>query len=327
LNKTENQIHNLNILAWDCCKTDRKKFNELSQQIAKLLKTHPNEVEKIKLDAALAVSYSEQGDFDKSLALLNEIIPLTNNTEWYDLKPYLYSTRGNCLCNLGDLAMAQRDFKEQLRYAKIVGDLKKEAEALNNLGLIFSFSDKNKEALPYYDKSFKLSMKIENNHAAVQALNNQSLAYLELKEYSQAFESCNKALLLAKSGGLTTSLMTSLWDTAGTIYMKKNKYGPAQDFFRKALVLAEKEEILPSKALALFHLGELFYYQGETDAALTWLNDSLEYIEKAQLITELKFCHLHLSELYEETGQNDLAQFHANEKLRIESIIRTPDHP
>ena len=226
------KIKVLNNLAWELRYTDLLRSYELSRQVQELLESHPHPGEQARCQAILAEISVEQGDYQQALRLANTAMRLAEQIKLDKLLPYLSSTLGGAHWLLGNQAEALAHFQQQYRTSQQLDDTKNEAEALNNMGLIYDESGDYNLGRETYQRALTAYEILQDKAGRALVLNNLAMNLYETGDYSPALANALQSLELAQITGNQT-LELAVLDTIGFIYTKQLDYSQALTYFQR----------------------------------------------------------------------------------------------
>jgi signal transduction histidine kinase len=188
--------------------------------------------------------------------------------------------------NMDDLAMEQ--LTEMLRIADSVGTDFGKSAAWNNIGNIQSAAGNHAEALKTYRNARALFLANGVKANALLAWTNIANCYLDLKQYDQAIEVCDSALLAVEDTNDTGSL-EAIYSALGGAYSELKDYKKAIYFTNLAIKIVANEgrkyyegRLLLTRSSIFRQLNQLD--SAETDAQLALqLNLELEATETVVL--------------------------------------------
>jgi tetratricopeptide (TPR) repeat protein len=118
------------------------------------------------------------------------------------------------------LRQAIAKFEEALPLYRAVGDTRKEAVTLNNIGYIYSALGENQKALDYYNQSLPLIRATGGKAGEAVTLNNIGAIYNASGEKQKALEYLNQALPLSRTTGDKATEAVTLYNVA---YLEGNR--------------------------------------------------------------------------------------------------------
>lgn len=163
----------------------------------------------------------------------------------------------------------QADFRESITiFTKLALEEPEEAYWRYEIAKTLAQSGDLQSAMAEYKNAIELS---PEDGFYRQALITFFLDYHYLVE-TEGVEAARQALLLAPDDPEINDLM-------GVIFMRLENYSNAERFLIKA------NKIQPYSALILYHLGQLYYFQGENNLAYFYLKNAIDYGQNPAIIT------------------------------------------
>lgn len=161
-----------------------------------------------------------------------------------------YYNRGNCKFALQDFEGAKEDYKKALELNNVLID------AAYNLGLTQGYLGEFSESIKNFDKVTKTYP--GNANAYIQ----KAIAYMELKNYTEAFNNFGNAILLNPT--------SNAFYTRGIALLNINYYKEAQADFYKAI------ELDKNNFDCYFYIGATHLFLGEFVPAVTAFSESVK---------------------------------------------------
>lgn len=166
-----------------------------------------------------------------------------------------------------------------LELAQAINYKKGEAEAFNNLGVGYYFSNDYDRVLEYYEKSLETYERLGDKKgiAAVGSF------YYRLGKYEKALENYQKSLETSLKLDDNDKVI-ELFQNIGDTYQNLGNYTKALRYYQQQYDLCRKEKKTSELTVALFKIADLyFFYTRDYDKAL------LKYNELYELYEYLKF--------------------------------------
>jgi class 3 adenylate cyclase/predicted ATPase len=267
-------------------------------EIQVMLLAGQREAAKTQLDRALAIARNHhyvRGEYN--------VLAATALWNWYG-------------GNSAGAAMMWRKALDQIRQA---GDLRRELEILNNLGIVNKDMYQFQEALEYYERALQIAKKIgdrsgeatlltnmgsaslvatdyiqaglysaqaaevceEVRERPVQgmALSNRSLAFLELGQYARAKQVAEEALLLIRSAGILVA-EANILENMAVIEFALGNPEQAMEHLQNGLVITRDAGARRVEASILIRMGMIQLKMGQLDAAEKAFLDSKGIVEE-----------------------------------------------
>ncbi len=177
------------------------------------------------------------------------------------------------------------DPQRSIKYARMalqtatrVGDKKGEADAYNNLGMGYYFTNDYEQLLDFYRKSLTAYRSIGDN----QSMSALSSTYFRLSQSEKALKNYKRSLNIY--------IKEKKWDEVAEtyknmadVYKTIADYPLALTYYEKALVLVEGDESAKAKGEVirlLDQIGQIWFYQKEFDTALVYFTRMQHLLEE-----------------------------------------------
>jgi tetratricopeptide (TPR) repeat protein len=265
---------------------------------------------------AIAVLYTDQGDFNRALEYFLKSLKLAEEIEYRiyqatclgniglvysDLGNYpkaleyhfkaqkideaLNNKRGQSanLGNIGIVYSAQGDYLKALDYFlkankfdEELGDLEAQAANLGNIGNVYASQKNYSKALFYYFKAQEIDESIQNKRGAAQNLGLIGITYAELKEYDKALQYLFKSLKLNKEIGNKFDEAINL-ENIGNLYISQKKYTEAEEFINQSYDIAMEIDALDRVKAAHQKFASLYESNGNLKKAFHHFRLYIQY--------------------------------------------------
>jgi tetratricopeptide (TPR) repeat protein len=170
-------------------------------------------------------------------------------------------------------------YEKRLKILREVGDRKKQAVTLNNIGGLYDAWGKYNQAIEYYQKSLKISEEVRDSNGEGAALGNIGGVYYTRGKYDEAIAYYNKSIRIFEDIGDRKNEGLIL-NNKGEIYRTWGKYDQALEYYEKGLKIAEELSDRKSdrklEELTLNNIGLVYYDRGKYDQANDYLTKSLK---------------------------------------------------
>lgn len=165
-------------------------------------------------------------------------------------------------------------YKEACAYWHSINDRKKEADALKNIGEVYSILSQNQKALDCFNEALPLSRDAGDRQLEIGILNNIIETYIEFGKWQSALDSCKHALSLSEEAGFIQGQAQAL-NNAGLIYHLLSDFQNALDSFNHALKLWREAGDRRGEAQTLTNIGYSHSDLGNLQKSLSFLNEAL----------------------------------------------------
>jgi tetratricopeptide (TPR) repeat protein len=184
---------------------------------------------------AMSYNYTNQGDFLKSIELLNKALLFAKESENFINQVSIYNELGRSLNGLGRLQLAL-DYHLQALTVSRQAALSKfgEATAASNVGLDYGRLGQHDRALEYFQQSVKIFNALGYKDAAISSLKATSSVYISQKEFQKAREELNAALRIIETGDFPAQ-KAGIYETLGRVEAELGNLTIALDFYQKSI--------------------------------------------------------------------------------------------
>ena len=266
-----NQLKALSILQENMMHKDWSKYNLLVKQRAEQkLTTIIKEssiffYQKILGDALnnMGFIYQSDGDNSKALECHLKALEIYKKIKHQPGIASVFINVGFIYENEGNISKALRYYYNSLENYEKSGDKKGAAEALNNIASICKDRGDFPRAIKYYFKNLKFHQKTGNKQGV--AIASSSLGEVFHKHYEnipKALKYYHLALDIAKEVGNKTG-EAILLERVGSAHYSHGELDAALSYYKKALVIHEKNGGLRGVAHSNITIGEVYIVQEE----------------------------------------------------------------
>ena len=183
------------------------------------------------------------------------------------------------------------------------------AKVLNNLGRCTLHLPDYSKAFEYLNRSLTIAETLNLADLIAEILENLSRASYFLENYENALSSTTRAIKLYE--GTSPARVSELLCLAGLVYESQGRFEDAAAFYKRALGLAEKNELSRLIVEILYHCGSLNIKTGNIDLAISQLQKALSKANEIGWIKDLYKVYQILHEAYRLMGNHKdaLVQF------------------
>jgi diguanylate cyclase (GGDEF)-like protein len=217
----------------------------------------------------------------------------------------------------GEALDAVERFTEALDLYRRLGEQAEIANALGNLGFVFSTGLADYErALAYQLEGLRIRETIGDQSAIALSLNNIGIIYARTHDSDKALEYFEQALELRRNTGAKNRIAATL-SNISDVYVERDEYGPALDYQRQTLALRREVGDRGGEAMSLRSIGEIYLEIGNYKDARGHLDEALQIAERDGDKGTVGPTLLALSRASREQGRAQEAQAYANRALAI----------
>ena len=168
--------------------------------------------------------------------------------------------------------------RQALQIATGIGDKRGEANACNNLGMGYYFTNDYEQLLDFYRKSLSAYREIGDN----QSMSVLSSSYFRLSQSGKALKNYRRSLNIYIKEKKWT-LVAETYKNMADVYKNIADYPLALTFYEKALKLVDHEESDEAKGehiRLLDRIAQIWFFQKEYDTALVYFTRMKHLLEK-----------------------------------------------
>lgn len=179
---------------------------------------------------------------------------------------------------LGKGKEALESHYQALKIRKDLGDKKDISSSYNNIGNAYDLLGDKKQAIEFHIKAFKLREELNDSSAMARSLSNIGSAYLDVPDYYKAINYGFKAVKLYEALGEISVNHADVLNNIGIAYDRLNELDKALPYYQKALEIQKDLGNKEGVARILNNIAVIYHKQGQDT-----LND------KATRETKLRF--------------------------------------
>jgi tetratricopeptide (TPR) repeat protein len=245
---------------------------------------------------------------------------------------------------------------EALELARSLNKRDLRAKALAQMGYVYNYLYKEKEALSYFNKSLTIYKDINNRQGIAEVLNSIGLTYYYLHQHDTAKTIFKKSLEIAKKAGIKKEEANALQklgnifkyendenkaliyyqnalkiyeeideengiasthNSIGLIYYNRGKYDSAIIHYQKTKELRESIGDLRGSGIAINNIGNSYYARGKIEEALPYYFEALRKFEKIEFQRGIASCVNNIALIYEEWDKLDQALEYHQKALKV----------
>ena len=212
---------------------------------------------------------------DSSRALAKELYNFGREQNYPRAEAYAMTIFGISWYLNGNYQKSIENHEKSLKIYLEIGDKKKAANALGNLGVIYGTQGISSKALMYYNKSLMAFEEIGNKRLISTALSNIGTIYENQGQFDKALDYYERSLEMAKEVNSKQILANAL-SNIGNIYLSRKEYQRALDIYEESLVLSEEIGNKASVVNTYGNISTVLKERGEYKKALSRLDMGLK---------------------------------------------------
>ena len=221
-----------------------------------------------------------KGDIEDTLALCKQALALCDDSrEGMTARALIINTRGGSLWTMGRLEESIESFAETLVIYRMLELSRNEANALNNMGIVFSAMGEYEEALAHYKSALEIHGRLGDRGGVASKLSNIGQAYIDLGDPDRAERYLRKALRLAEQVddlGATMDAGISL----GHVHFMRRDLKRARTTLARGLGLARDQEERYQEIRALVLSAMVQVEAGQLENALALASYGIKMAER-----------------------------------------------
>lgn len=295
-----------------------KQLNFRKGEAKSLLRFGHNYTKKAELDSAeiaankalsICEDINDQRCINASYICLAEIAYYNNDsdkaTDYYRKLVDIFKRSGDSLRqadmlnNLGILSYRKGDFDEAIdlykKAHKIREQLGKEKSSLgtlNNIGTICLNQGRYAEALKYFNRCLNIFREDNNKRGIALITYNMSAVYYELKRYDKTLRYLDESLALSRELKNRRQIASCLVNI-GAVYADLKEFHKALDYMTESLRISNEINDKAEISACNFQLGDLYFLMNQPKKAL---KHHKTYLKLSVLIEDkLQICQAHIS--------------------------------
>ncbi|MBU4419129.1 MAG: tetratricopeptide repeat protein, partial [Candidatus Omnitrophica bacterium] len=221
---------------------------------------------KLYLFLNAAAAY-RQGNNQQAITLGQQVI--NSDRDYLAVYPIL----ANAYQRTGDKDNALKYYFDYVLKSEKLNNRAHLIQAYIKLGWFYQLDGQYDKAKELYDKAINLSRQSGDKQNEALALRKLAVWHIDKNNYDQALDLLTKsvAINLERPGNFENvkNLACDYFDI-GLVFMNKNDYEAAKDFYGKSLKIFEKLKLNSELSDCYFNLGEIYFFQKQYQKALDY---------------------------------------------------------
>ena len=223
----------------------------------------------------IAFVHASSGDFRKTLAALNEVLPLVSTLDEPNMVATTLNLAGGAYDVLGEPDKALEYYGNALSQFRAVGNRVSEAAALNNIGTIYLDTAAWQQSLDYYAQALRISEAIGDAARQAAILHNIGSIELRLGDLEKSLDAYQRALRLHRATGDKAGQADTTTSIASA-YVRLGQTSVAIDLFEQARSLRTDVGDPRGRAMTLLGLGNAYAAVGDLAKSAQQYDDALQ---------------------------------------------------
>ena len=186
---------------------------------------------------------------------------------------------------LREYKIAIDHYKKALELAQAIGSVDAATASALQLGVVYGAIEKPEQSLAYYELCLKLAQSAGNARDEVNALKDLAPIYAQRGLHDRAAEHFQTALKFYESSGDLRG-QSMVLDSYGDFRLQRGEKLEALDLYSRAFAFSEKVDEPEILITALYNLADVYLELGSPEAALPFIQRSLNIIEGVRASVE-----------------------------------------
>jgi signal transduction histidine kinase len=256
------------------------------------------------------VVLNNQGRFKEALERCKENISRWEGSGNLQELAAAYINVGSEWQYLSDLPQAAESYIKALGYAEKLQHLPYQRVANNNLASVFNSLQQYDKGLAYAKKALSIARQLNNDYGIASSTINMAVSAKNLLQYDSAIAHSKQVEQLGYKIADNMIVMDG-WLGLGDTYSTLKKWAVAEDYYRKTIALAIKDNTPEYQLYGCMGLSDLLIKNKQYAAASPVVNTGINLGRQLGTRLELKDLYLRAAELNEATGNSIAAlQWH-----------------
>ncbi|MCU0438303.1 MAG: tetratricopeptide repeat protein [Raineya sp.] len=271
--------------------------------------------EKINLMEKLGIAYQKQNAHKKAIEYFEQAYQLQiQNKEKNNNKIAILDAMGNSQLALKDFPKAIKTYDNILKLQKQGNQKREEVITLHKLAEICETNNQNKEALAYTLECLQINKDLGDLMAVADTHNNLGFLYRQLGDSKKSVDHFMEAL--ATYGRLSRERpneQLTMFTNLGVTYSYIGKFDDAQEYYQKALKMAEKQGNQREIANLSNYIAANYFVSGKNRQAITQAERAMSVAQKISDDEHLTTSYNILAQIYQK--EKDFAMYQKYNKL------------
>ncbi len=216
---------------------------------------------------------------DTALLLSQEALYLAQKIKFTDGESRSLGVLANSFLKIGNYPRALESYLRKLKIEEKGNNFFNLASVIMNIGIVYTFQEEYRKALPYYFKADSIIRKDNVINLEYNSALNLGDLYDRLNVTDSAFIFFNRSLVIAKKLANEDYIGASQVGI-GHCYLKQEKYNLALQYYEESITHLQKandEDLICEAAIGL---SKLYYKQANYDSAQYFAHLALKFAQK-----------------------------------------------
>jgi len=223
----------------------------------------------------------------------------------------VYPVLADAYQSLGNKAQALKYYFNYMLKSEKLNNLAHLVQAYIKLGWFYQLDGQYARAQELYEKAINLSRQLKDRKNEAVALRKLAVWHIDKKDYAQALDLLTKSasINLESPNNLeSTKNLASDYFDIGLVFVNKNDYAAAKDFYEKSLKIFQRLKLDNELSDCYFNLGEIYFYEKMYQKALDYYFRGLKLDQRQDNKANLASGYNMIGELYLEIDDLTKAQ-------------------
>ncbi|MCD4820352.1 MAG: tetratricopeptide repeat protein [Candidatus Cloacimonetes bacterium] len=245
-------------------------------------------------------------DTEQTIKYGNEALQLAKQLHYDFGKAQAMNNIGVAYYFSNDYENALDYFRKSLKIREKIGDINEIIKSLNNIGIAYSDQGKSEEAIIYMERALKIHEKQNNKIDVANSLLNIGVEYENIGKFNKALEYLLRALKINEEIDNKFGIANS-YSTLGIIFKDISNYEKALNHHFKALKLRTQLDDKSGIATALNNIGVIYDELKNFDKSLEFYLKCLNIQEELENTLEIANTLNNIGILYDDLKEFDVA--------------------
>ena len=262
----------------------------------------------------MAICSNIKTEYDEAQTLLSQALEINNhqlekepaNIKYQQTLIRIYNGFGVLNYYKGKFNISLNYDFMVLQLAKEINDKNSIANSLNNISLAYNDLNNYTKALEYAYKALAFSNLHKNDENYLYGLKNVGSIYLSSSNYDSAQYYISKSIQLNEATDSKPFLIDS-YDLYATIFRETEQPDSALKYYKKSLNISNQLNNIEGKIIANFHLSELYFKMNDLVKAKKYSEIALQHVNSSGMQYMKYNINEHLSNIYKAKGDYKMA--------------------
>ena len=240
--------------------------DEMTPALEKVREQHgEKERTQQSLDVMLAISYLRSKHYDKSLAVLENLINLSNSK----IEPYISWSFAICYQDKEEYTQSERYYQQTFDNISTGNRQVALIFFWKQWGICYRLQEQYEKAVDCFQQSLTVAQEIDREKEEAHLLWQLGKTYQYWKKYEQAIEYHQQSRELYKKLEREENVANQ-WHWIGSCYEKLEQYEQAVECQQNCLDLRQKLNLDSAVALAYYQFGRIYQHWGKYEEAIEY---------------------------------------------------------